>query len=262
MEKTLQRRVINKSINLLGEDRENTIIDGKNAAKEGALLIWIQTDSVTVSFFTIKNSNNSFRLDKGITVSDSNYFSIHDNTILNCHSGMRILNSSGYIRNNSILRTKDYGDKGIGVWDSDVNIIDNIIIGKYPKGMLIVSSNTNISGNAVKEMMEGIKISDNHPEITTTIIGNHIEDNEFGVFIEFSSQVKVEKNNFINNQDAHAAFFNCFRTIWKNNYWDRPRILPKPILGFIWGYPSIPILNFDWHPSQELNIPIPEVNIE
>jgi len=27
--------IINKSINLLGEDRENTIIDGKNAAKEG-----------------------------------------------------------------------------------------------------------------------------------------------------------------------------------------------------------------------------------
>jgi len=240
--------IIDKSINLLGEDRENTSIDGKNAANEGALLIWIQADSVTVSFFTIKNSNNNiFRLDKGITLSNSNYFSIHDNTILNCQSGMRILNSSGYIRNNSILRTKDYGDKGIGVWDSDVNIIDNNITGKYFRGILTVSSNSNISGNIVKEAKEGIRIADS--EIGTTIIGNHIEDNDFGVFIESSVQVKVEKNNFINNQDAHAAFFNCFRTIWKNNYWDRPRILPKPILGFIWGYPSIPILNFDWNPA-------------
>ena len=113
----------------------------------------------------------------------------------------------------------------------------------------MVSSNSSISGNTVKEAMEGIKISDNHPEITTTIIGNHIEDNDFGVFIEFSSLVRVENNNFINNQEIHATFFNCFRTIWKNNYWNRPRILPKPILGFIWGYPSIPILNFDWNPA-------------
>ena len=242
--------IINKSINLLGEDREDTIIDGKNAANEGALLIFIQANSVTVSFFTIFNSNTMIiRFDTGIKLSDSNYFSIHDNTILNCQSGMRILNSSGYVKNNSILRTKDYGDKGIGVWDSDVNIIDNIIIGKYPRGMLMVSSNSSISGNTVKEAMEGIKISDNHPEITTTIIGNHIEDNDFGVFIEFSSLVRVENNNFINNQEIHATFFNCFRTIWKNNYWDRPRILPKPILGFIWGYPSIPILNFDWNPA-------------
>lgn len=44
---------------------------------------------------------------------------------------------------------------------------------------------------------------------------------------------------------------------WSRNYWDRPRLLPKPIIGtrrivinedlFL----DIPWVNFDWHPAQE-----------
>ncbi|MBA7636881.1 hypothetical protein ES703_44509 [subsurface metagenome] len=49
------------------------------------------------------------------------------------------------------------------------------------------------------------------------------------------------------------------RNKWDNNYWNRPRLLPKVILGsgeivFKWGiifFIPFPIIEFDWHPAQE-----------
>ncbi len=66
--------------------------------------------------------------------------------------------------------------------------------------------------------------------------------------MDFCYSINVVNNNFIDNR-LNVLFSNCLFTKWSNNFWDRPRILPKPILGFIWGYPSIPILNFDWNPA-------------
>ena len=43
---------LNKSINLIGEDRDNTIIDAEGYGN----VIWILSDWVTVNNFTIKNS--------------------------------------------------------------------------------------------------------------------------------------------------------------------------------------------------------------
>ena len=40
--------------------------------------------------------------------------------------------------------------------------------------------------------------------------------------------------------------------VWSENYWGRPRILPKPIFGImVIGSVPIPWFNFDWNPAQE-----------
>ncbi|HEC75756.1 MAG TPA: hypothetical protein ENI33_00660, partial [Thermoplasmatales archaeon] len=48
--------VINKSISLIGEDKNTTIIDGNNSGD----VVYVGADGVNISDFTIRNSNSSY----------------------------------------------------------------------------------------------------------------------------------------------------------------------------------------------------------
>jgi len=42
------------------------------------------------------------------------------------------------------------------------------------------------------------------------------------------------------------------KNTWYQNYWNRPRILPKLIFGkFELGFKTIPLINIDWHPARK-----------
>ena len=78
---------IAKSIPLIGEDRENTIIDGDGSGD----VVHISANGVKFTEFTIQNSG-SVPLDKGIDIfSDCNIIS--GNIIQNCSVGMYIFSS-------------------------------------------------------------------------------------------------------------------------------------------------------------------------
>ena len=99
---------------------------------------------------------------------------------------------------------------------------------------------------------------------------NTISSNKkYGIFLGFeinfltnSEYNTVYKNNFIKNKIG--AFINKYigeiktdTNKWDNNYWDRPRVAPKLILGSFITFigklllPLIPIVDFDLHPTQE-----------
>ena len=65
---------------------------------------------------------------------------------------------------------------------------------------------------------------------------------------------KISRNNFIknfpNDTKFQAYFKFCFYNRWKKNYWDRPRLLPKVILGRI-DDKEHDWFNFDWNPAKE-----------
>ena len=66
------------------------------------------------------------------------------------------------------------------------------------------------------------------------------------------------KNNFIKNLFREAyQIGNKFlhhKNNWSGNYWNRPRVLPKPIFGRIGVFfMLIPLINFDWFPAKEPN---------
>jgi parallel beta-helix repeat protein len=80
-----------------------------------------------------------------------------------------------------------------------------------------------------------------------TIKENNIINNEGGIGLAiWSNENIIEKNNFKNN-NMHAFFFLSALNKWKKNYWDRPRILPKPIFGL---NGIVPWINFDFRPAQ------------
>ncbi len=57
------------------------------------------------------------------------------------------------------------------------------------------------------------------------------------------------------NKEKNAFFIaeglSNYKNIWNENYWNRPRFLPKLIFGRIGIYYLAPWINVDWHPAQE-----------
>ena len=113
---------INKSISLIGEDKSMTIVN----ADDYRDVINISADGVTITGFTLTESDIIWYAGAGIRAESSNYNTIYDNKIVENDYGILLVNSS----NN--------------------HIYDNTIINNLAHGMrLDFSSNNNISGNSV-----------------------------------------------------------------------------------------------------------------
>jgi parallel beta-helix repeat protein len=82
--------VVNKTISLIGEDPNTTVIDGIPA---GGTLVSVTRNNVTISGFTIRSFPD--RSDTGILLSSSNFSSIEGNVIVECSNGATLdFNSS------------------------------------------------------------------------------------------------------------------------------------------------------------------------
>jgi parallel beta-helix repeat protein len=125
------RIYINKSINLIGENRETTILDGEKRpiklvdVLDAIIDIW--ANGVTVSGFTIKNSGDYYIYDSGITIRGSNN-NISGNIISNNNCGIWLCYPYGPVDYNSI---------------SDNIFVDNVEYGMMISGAqhTIVSDN-------------------------------------------------------------------------------------------------------------------------
>lgn len=295
--------IVNKSINLIGEDRDTTIIDGNRSGD----VVYITTDWVNISGFKIRESG----LGAGIDVC-SNYSTIKENNVLhNCDGIFLRISSNNIITCNNIMSNcgvglyggsgiylsqsscntikgnnvsnngGDYCGGGISLYESSSNNIitcNNITSNWYDGIYLQNSSNNNISGNAISNnggsfgggSIEIWSSSNNnitrnniisnkkgiflHSSDNNTILSNNIILNKwFGLSLDGSFNV-IKYNNFIWNLAGGGGPFNC----WSENYWNRPRLLPKPIIGvrfvIIPTDPPrvivIPWIYFDWHPAK------------
>jgi len=180
---------INKSITLIGENKENTIITSDFSDQNG--LITILKNNVTVSGFTIKNS-----------------------TIPHYHS-LDEVDPPTWIY-----------DVAIGIIvNSDDNIIDgNDIVNNHGYGILLNQShNTTISNNTItKHDFSCIYLKDSS---NNTIVNNSIRDNEKGIMFHRNSTNNILYfNNFINNTFYHVQS-NASNTFYNpvtgtGNYWD------------------------------------------
>jgi len=114
--------VINKSINLFGENKETTIINGENYQD----VITIQTLYVNISGFTIENGSFS-----GIFLDYFGNCRIYKNNINNNSIGLYLLGSANSeIFNNTISNNSNYGlktDKITPIDDEEINSENNTI---------------------------------------------------------------------------------------------------------------------------------------
>jgi parallel beta-helix repeat protein len=183
--------VIDKSISLISENKNNTIIDGRKAGN----VIKINADNVTIKGFTIQHSGIYFP-NAGINCS-SHYNIIENNIILNNNYGITLYNSADNKIIDNIIQ--DNTHCGIYMSNSSNNLILNNIIKDHTYngiGIYDNSDNNLIKNNSLTDNNYcgvNIRISSQN-----TVIGNIISDNNIGIHIPQFENI-ISANNFSNN---------------------------------------------------------------
>jgi len=216
--------VINKSISLIGENKNTTIIDGSGSGT----VVHISADWINISGFNICNAISG----------------VHISSKWNCISS-------------NIITNNDYG---ISFGSCYGNIIkENIIFkNKYGLELWIFCSSHNITNNNISNNRYGIFLEGS---TSNNINSNIISNNIFGIYLKYryfwqnffnAAENNIIKNNFIHNI-RNACFIHSFTggsffNIWQENYWGKTLTSLKLIFGRIFLFPWI---NIDWHPAKE-----------
>jgi parallel beta-helix repeat protein len=211
---------INKSINLIGANKNQTIINYKNSNKNQHGIIVIKSNNVTIKGFQIISSAG-FSKKVGINI-NSSYNIVTNNILLNNHHGINI--SKGTKNNNISLNTISNSRLyGVSISSSNNNIVikNNISLSGF-YGVYLTLSNENILvGNTISESdFYGIRIkaSENN-EVYQNIIFN----NNRGIYLCCGSVNNIISYNiFKKNIDYNARddIFNQWDNGSVGNYWD------------------------------------------
>jgi parallel beta-helix repeat protein len=171
-----------------------------------------------------------------IELYDVSYSKISNNTVITQYDGVR-MSDSEY---NTISDNYFYNNlRGVYIEDSyNISIVSNII--DAPPLFFLEN---------IGELI-GIELRDN---FETRIEKNTISHYRCGVIIVQSHFTNVSMNNFMNNiVSARFISSDYSYIIWNQNYWERPRVFPKPIIGIANIFQVFPtFVQFDWHPAQE-----------
>lgn len=213
-----ERVVVTKSIDLVGENKETTIID---AMWDGAAVI-TAVDNVVIEGFTLRNGSNC-----GIEISE-HYNLVVGNNLRHNRIGL-ILDDCNFnvIKKNSFMYN-GYGGMGCGsVWYTQIieNHFEwtNNALSIYSLGQ--PSRYNNISGNVFINNDRALWMM--HSDYNIINRNNFSYDSDCGVFISaWCSQNHVFNNNFIGNElnakDLNPEDINFWNASYPTggNYWD------------------------------------------
>ncbi len=196
-------RIIDKSIVLTGDDKENTIINGQNS--NDFPTIFANGGDIDMSGFLIKNGID------GITLLNSSNFTINNNIIeMNLNIGVHCIKSTGSIINNVIKNNRPYrGERGRGIQMEESNVIidGNTIIKNSESGMFLSETNATIKENLVaKNSGIGLAIRDNSK---ADIVSNTVQKNIQGGFFVRDSTFSVRDNIIKDNLATGIEIVDC-----------------------------------------------------
>jgi len=238
--------VIRDKINLIGENKYTTIIDGSNSNSSD--IIRINTDNVKISGFTIQKSAHNIYGD-GIECMWHSNLIIEDNIIRdNTDCGICISKSFNGLGTNNVIANNIIINNNVGV------------IIECP-GWSKVIENNNIVNNTITNNNKGIQL---YRSYNNTIKYNNITNNlKIGLNVINSKPNFIIKNNFIGNRrnaDFSISWIYLFwymqdvfnSHIWNSNYWDNWKGFgQKIIFGNLGIFGIIPLVQFDRDPAKE-----------
>ena len=195
--------IVNKTLTLLGAEKEDTIIYGSG----GVDVIAVTADNVLIDGFTVRNSS---ALTSGILLRHSYNSTVQENIVT------------------------ANGAWGILLDSSNCNTVTGNIIsftGSLPPGdmatgtgiVLDTSDNNTISENIVTaSSISGIDVS---ASVDNKIFNNVIQNNTRGITIGTSNNNTIFHNNLLNNQEqivdlAPLPNVNIWSSSGQGNYWD------------------------------------------
>ena len=200
---------VKSSINLVGEDRDTTIVDGGGVDD----VFNVSAEYVSITGFSIQNSGIS-SYDAGIEI-HSQYNTITDNTILNNEFGVLLEDSNSNTIVDNIISNNELS-LILGLYSSNNTITDNTISNNYAGIYLYDSSCNTITDNTILNNRFCVLLVDSN---SNTIMGNTITNNEYGIYLEYSNSNTVTGNTISNNMDVGIELYRSnYNTIYHNNF--------------------------------------------
>ena len=160
------------------------------------------------------------------------------------------------------VKNHDLSDTSVGIelYSCSNCLVSDNILNNNRVGVYIIGGSNTVTRNHIESNIDAIFIAGSENIISF----NNIIKNSNGIFWVGRTN-NVQKNNFIlNNRNAkfHMSYTGDLSIKWNQNYWGKPRILPKTIIGkkdiFLfesyWGniyVLPIPWLAFDRNPAKK-----------
>ena len=213
--------VVNKSLSLIGRDRDSTIVYGNNSA----YLVNVEASNAKITGFTLKGFSFA-----NIYVSGANGVTIKGNRILFIGAGIDLHNSNNSVITSNIIEGCGLDNIGIIVVESSKCIIENnTISGAVYDGIRLIWSadNNMITSNTISNNDYGIHIIHSN---TNTIINNTIADNSNGIFMEKGEGNTVVTNTLSDNWAAISSSFSSIdNVIYHNNFFNNTHQIGNPL---------------------------------
>ena len=201
--------IINKTINLIGENKTNTIIKGtfNNGSEFNyPFIIEVTVDDINIINFTIKDD------DVCIFIADSNNNSIKNNIFINSKLGGIVLFNSSF----NVIENNDFNNSSLTIRiDSSKNIVRNnivneksliyfedesdIIVQNAGQIILLNCNNITIQNQNISNTYDGISLFNSS---NCLISNNYISNNEYGISLYESSSIKILNNDLYYNNEA------------------------------------------------------------
>jgi parallel beta-helix repeat protein len=215
--------IVNKTVSLVGEDNDNTIIDGTN----NGTIVEITAEGVVVTGFKIQNSGYGWNRN-GIYVNGANNCEIMNNHLQNVCHNIKVNNSSNsQVSDNQIDGTMMQPTMyGIRIESStNCTVIKNNVTDCVGALHLENSSGCVVSHNIVAQNDQGIRL---YTPCTDNVIGANtfFNNNYEGIIAPMPTNTtltnnKIYHNNFVNNTQPFRVQIGG--TSWDNgyegNYW-------------------------------------------
>lgn len=211
--------VVNKTLSLIGENKETTIIDGNRTD----IVVKITASNVNFTGFTVRRSGQTW-MNSGIFLNfGSSNNKISDNIVTQNYHGIFLKSSAGHVisSNNISFNT----GRGINLRSSSGNTICANSISQNDNGIELFDSTSNvITANTISDNgWAGIHLRQSSKNIITS---NAMSINsEAGIYMEESSNNTFFHNNFMDNGlGAEGQVYSFFSwNTWDNgaegNYW-------------------------------------------
>jgi parallel beta-helix repeat protein len=188
-----------KTIDLIGEDRRTTIIDG--GGKNGDV-VWIKEHGVNVSGFTITNGGDrhSPYYDAGITTSTNHNLISGNNIIANQWTGITLGGNYNRVSGNNISSNT----QGIIIFGKNNTISDNLI---WRNSRMGIDTHFHANGNEV---------------LRNTITENGFDASYTGIVIGHTTTFNLISENNVSSNAGHGIHIwaSTYNSVLNNTFFD------------------------------------------
>ncbi|ODS38373.1 MAG: hypothetical protein A7315_12485 [Candidatus Altiarchaeales archaeon WOR_SM1_79] len=186
--------IVNKTINLTGEDKNNTIINGSGSGD----VVIINSDFVNFTGFKVIASGDGL-WDSGVVLKIAKNCNISNNIIASNRHGLFLNHSNlSNFYNNNI--SENNGCAFIMIYSNDNYVITNKVFMNYVGLYLSYSQNNKIIHNNISSSTsDGVQISSSN---RNKLLNNYFISNSKGIYLFDSADNDIIYNTALNNGDG------------------------------------------------------------